>query len=112
MANTAVGALGIGNGIKTELIEYAGKTGELTKGTGNYLKFAKGVGTVATVANIGYSTIQFANNPTTGNATRLAVKGLAIGTAFIPGVGWAISLGISAADMIWGDQFYEWIDNH
>jgi len=54
---------------------------------------------------------QYLENPSAGNATRVAVQGLAIGTAFIPGVGWVISLSIGAADMIWGDEFYNWIDN-
>ncbi|CAM3242963.1 hypothetical protein [Kaistella daneshvariae] len=54
----------------------------------------------------------YLKNPTLGNGTRLAVQGFAIGTAFIPPFGWGISLGIGAADTIWGDQFYEWIDNN
>jgi len=50
-------------------------------------------------------------DPTIGNATRLAVQSVAIGVAFIPVVGWGLSIGISAADLIWGNQFYNWLDN-
>lgn len=98
-------------GAKTSLIEFAAKSGDLTKGTQNYLRAFRGVGYLAAGINAGYAGYQLYENPTAGNATRLAVQGLAIGAAFIPVVGWAISLGIGAADMIWGDQLYEWIDN-
>src|SRR5690606_38697175 len=89
----------------------AAKTTEaLGKFGSGYLKVFKGMGTAANVVNTLHAGYQFYENPTAGNATRIAVQGLAIGTAFIPGVGWVISLGIGAADMMWGDQFYEWID--
>ena len=109
--NDGLTAFGIGNSTKTGLIEYAGKTGELSKGTQNYLRAFRGVGYLGAGINAGYAGYQLYENPTAGNATRLAVQGLAIGAVFIPGVGWAISLGIGAVDMIWGDQLYEWIDN-
>jgi hypothetical protein len=40
------------------------------------------------------------------------VQGAAIGSAFIPVVGWGVSIGIGTADLIWGDDFYNWIDKH
>lgn len=43
---------------------------------------------------------------------RLALRGVAIGSAFIPVIGWGVSIGIGAADLIWGDEFYERIDKH
>lgn len=99
-------------GVKNELIDFAGKGGDLSTGTMKYLKYSKGLGYLGAGINTTSAIIQYGQNPTAGNATRIAVQGLAIGTAFIPGVGWVISLGISGAVMIWGDQFYEWIDNH
>ncbi|WP_277633341.1 RHS repeat-associated core domain-containing protein [Avrilella dinanensis] len=109
--NQDINAFGVANGVKTGLIDMAAEAGELSKGTQNYLKAFRGVGYLAAGINVGYAGYQLYENPTAGNATRLAVQGLAIGAAFIPVVGWAISLGIGAADMIWGDQLYEWIDN-
>lgn len=42
---------------------------------------------------------------------RVAVAGLAYGVTFIPYVGWALAIGIGVADYIWGDEFYDWVDN-
>jgi len=81
-----------------------GKTGA------NILKYAKNLGYLGAAAGVGVATYQLIEKPTLGNATRLAVQGAAIGVAFIPVVGWGVSLGIGAADLIWGDQFYNWID--
>jgi hypothetical protein len=83
----------------------------LGKGGAKLIGVAKGLGTAVTIVNTGYAAYQLYENPTAGNATRLAVQGIAIGSAFIPGVGWAISLSIGAADVIWGDDFYNCIDN-
>lgn len=33
-----------------------------------------------------------------------------IGAAWIPVIGWGVSIGIGVADMIWGDDFYKWVD--
>lgn len=41
---------------------------------------------------------------------KAAVNALAAGAAFIPVAGWGISLGISAADYVWGDEFYDWVE--
>jgi hypothetical protein len=77
----------------------------------NVLKYAKGLGYVGAAVGVGISAYQMIEDPTIGNATRLVVQSVAIGAAFIPVVGWGISIGISAADSIWGNQFYNWIDN-
>ncbi|HLW31589.1 MAG TPA: hypothetical protein VKX40_04955 [Aequorivita sp.] len=98
--------------VKNELLEFAGKGGDLSTGTMKYLKYSKGLGYFGAGINTALALDQYVQNPTAGNATRIAVQGLAIGTAFIPGVGLVISLGIGGADMIWGDQFYDWIDDH
>jgi hypothetical protein len=127
-------ALGIGGTPKTELIEYAVRsnyksaqtraefsklrptqqawrtTNTLGKTGAQYLKYSKGLGVVGNVVGVTSAGVQLIQNPTAGNATRLAVQGVAIGAAFIPVVGWGVSLGIGAADLIWGDDFYNWID--
>jgi hypothetical protein len=33
------------------------------------------------------------------------------GTSFIPVVGWGISLGLGIVDYVWGEQFYNYLDN-
>ena len=110
--SNGIGGLTLTMGVKNELIELAGKGGELGSGAGKYLKYSKGLGYVGAGINTALALDQYVQNPTAGNATRIAVQGLAIGTAFIPGVGLVISLGIGGADMIWGEQFYDWIDNN
>jgi hypothetical protein len=42
---------------------------------------------------------------------RTAVYGVAAGAACIPVVGWGVALGIGVADYVWGDEFYEWVEN-
>jgi RHS repeat-associated protein len=51
--NTGVGAFGFGLGAKTELIDFASKGSELSKGTANYLKFSKGLGKIVGGVGIG-----------------------------------------------------------
>ena len=45
-------------------------------------------------------------------SARLGVAAIELGTARIPYGGPFISLGITAADCIWGDQFYEWVEDN
>jgi hypothetical protein len=80
-------------------INTLGKTGAKA------LKYAKNLGYLGAAAGVGIATYQMIDNPTIGNATRLAVQGAAIGVAFIPVVGWGISIGIGAADLIWAISF-------
>ena len=44
--------------------------------------------------------------------TRAAVWGVAAGASFIPVVGWGISISIGVADAVWGDQFYNYVQNN
>ncbi len=44
--------------------------------------------------------------------TRAVVFGVAAGAAFIPVVGWGVSAGIGIADYIWGDKFYNYVENN
>jgi RHS repeat-associated protein len=125
-------AAGIGGTAKTEIIDFAvrdyaglsrqsfnqlnnySKTASEVRALGTtgakYLRYSKGLGVVGNVVGVTSAGVQLIQNPTAGNATRLAVQGGAIGAAFIPVVGWGVSLGIGAADLIWGDDFYNWID--
>jgi hypothetical protein len=89
-----------------EAAQLAGIAGQ-AKVLGATLKVA---GVAADVVSVGSDVINLAQNPTAGNATKLAVHTIAAGAAFIPVVGWGLSLGIGVADAIWGDQFYNWID--
>jgi len=50
------------------------------------------------------------NDTSLGKAIQIAIQGAAIGTAFIPGVGWAISVGLTVFDTCAGDYLYNWID--
>jgi RHS repeat-associated protein len=52
----------------------------------------------------------FVNEPSAGNGARLIIHTTATASTLIPGAGWAISMGISAADVLWGEDFYEFID--
>lgn len=52
--NKKISGFGFANGVKTEMIEQAGKVGTLTKATANYLKFFKGVGIVGSAATTAY----------------------------------------------------------
>ena len=90
--------------------EEAAQFSGLAKQAGALGKTLKGVSAIGSIVGVGSATLKLAENPTVGNATRLAVQGIAIGAAAIPIAGWGISLGIGIADAIWGDDFYKWID--
>jgi RHS repeat-associated protein len=127
-------AAGIGGTAKTELIDFAvrdyaglsrqsfnklnnySKTTSEVRALGTtgakYLRYTKGLGVLGNVVGVTSAGIQLIENPTAGNATRLSVQGAAIGVAFIPVIGWGVSIGIGVADLIWGEDFYNWIDKH
>lgn len=103
-------------GMEAGLVEAAmtkgiGAADDLGKVAKTATGIVKGVGVAATVINAAVATAQLINNPTAGNATKLAVQGAAIAAAtFIPVAGWGIAIGIGIADVIWGDDFYNMID--
>jgi hypothetical protein len=74
------------------------------KGAGKLLGFA---GTAITLYQ---SVDEFRNGRNVAGGARLAVAGVATAAAFIPGVGWGITLGIGLADAIWGDDFYNYLE--
>lgn len=47
----------------------------------------------------------------TAATARVSIVALAYGATCIPYIGWALAIGIGVADYIWGDEFYDWIDN-
>ena len=71
---------------------------------------SKATGVIGSVITTIPTAMEVADNPTKGNITKLIVQGVVIGTAFIPVVGWGISLGVSAADYFFGDKIYNKID--
>ncbi len=96
-----------------QLSDFAKSSRELQalgKAGTKYLRYSKGLGTLGNVVGIGSAIAQYSNKPTNGNAVRIGVQAAAIGTAAIPIVGWGVSLGISTADLIWGDQLYNYLD--
>lgn len=99
--NTGIGAFGVGNGVKTGLIEYAGKTTELSKGTTNYLKFFKGAGVAGGMVS---STISISNayNYYNNGGENSAVLIKTTLDVIMTGVGFLgpIGLGVSTAYFI------------
>jgi hypothetical protein len=102
-------------GTETALVDAAlskgiGAAEDLGKAAKTAGAITKGIGGAATAIGIITAGVQLINEPTAGNATRLAVQGIGVAASFIPVAGWAVSLGIGIADIIWGDDFYNWID--
>jgi len=111
--NQGVGAFGVANGVKTGLIDFAGKNGGLTKATANYLKVFKGagaVGGVATIAITGYDIYE------KGYATGRDIADIGFATAGVVGifivsnpVGWIIG----GASLTWaaGTLIYDYYND-
>ena len=82
--------------------------------TSKVLNVTRVAGKVCFVAGVVTTGISVFDDIDNGNyysaGTRTAVYGVAAGAAFIPVVGWGVSIGIGVADTIWGDQFYEWVE--
>jgi hypothetical protein len=80
------------------------------------MKLAKPLTRGIAVVNIATIGIAVANDIDNGNymsaTTRAAVFGVATGAAFIPVVGWGVSLSIGIADAIWGDDFYNYVEKN
>ncbi|MEO9484861.1 MAG: DUF6443 domain-containing protein [Ekhidna sp.] len=78
-------------------------------------RLLKGAGKAIGALNIGITGYQVYNDFSNGNyyggGARMAVAGVAAGAAFIPVVGWGVAIGIGVADAIWGDRFYNYIEN-
>ena len=106
----AAGAFALSLGIKNELIDFAGKGGDLGSGTAKYMKYSKGLGTLGGVITTSYSaslTYQQFQNGGVNNILRhrdfvdtgVGAIGLGAGTLAAFGiisnpVGWAIGAGV------------------
>jgi RHS repeat-associated protein len=82
------------------------KEAKIAKGFYKAGKFASGVGVVAGIANVVNSSIRAADDGriSFGEGLRICIQlGATISSGF-PGIGTAISLGISTIDLFWGDS--------
>lgn len=110
-ASTAANVVGIeAGGVNAALKKGIGAAEDLGKAAGTAGKVLQGVGIATAGVGITTALIKEVRNPTKGNAARLAVQTVGAGAAFIPVVGWGVSLGIGVADLVWGDKFYNWLD--
>jgi RHS repeat-associated protein len=81
-------------------------------GIGKVAKIGGKVFLVAGIATTGYQVSNDINNGKYYSASaRTAVFAVALGSTAIPVVGWGVALGIGVADMVWGDDFYNYIEN-
>ncbi|SEL98264.1 RHS repeat-associated core domain-containing protein [Parapedobacter koreensis] len=80
-----------------------------------YLRGVKIVGRGVTGANVVITALQTGGDIVDGRyyaaGARLTVSGIAAGAAFIPVVGWGVSIGIGVADAVWGDEFYNYVED-
>jgi hypothetical protein len=60
--------------------------------------FMKGVGLAGTVVGGVSAGYQFITKPSIGNGIRVGVQAITIGSAWIPFVGWGVSLTLGIAD--------------
>jgi hypothetical protein len=103
-------------GLEAGLVDLAAKKGiNAVEDLGTLAKPASKVlgvlGAATSAINMGTATVEFAQNPSYGSGTKVAVQGFAAAAPLVfPGAGLAISIGISIADMIFGEQFYRKID--
>jgi hypothetical protein len=78
-------------------------------------KYLKGAGRALGAANIAITGYQVISDVSDGRyysgGARTGVALIAAGAAFIPVVGWGVTIGIGVADAIWGDQFYNYVEN-
>jgi RHS repeat-associated protein len=83
---------------------------------GGITKGLKVAGQAAVVADVAITFVQAGIDVSDGKfgsaGARVAVLGLATGASFIPVVGWGVAIGIGVADVVWGDQFYGWVESN
>jgi len=71
----------------------------------------KGIAEVNIAATRIAATKDYVNGRYKSGTARIAVWGFAAGISIVPGVGWGIALGIGVADAIWGERFYNYVEN-
>jgi hypothetical protein len=83
--------------------------------TAKVLNYARVGGKVLGVAGVVSTGVQVYGDWDKGKyysaGTRAAVFGVGAGAALIPVVGWGVVAGIGVADYVWGDQFYNFVEN-
>lgn len=79
------------------------------------MKLAKPLTRGIAAVNVVATGVAIADDWSHGRRTSAAARGtvalVAAGAAFIPVVGWGVSIGIGVADAIWGADFYNWLEN-
>jgi RHS repeat-associated protein len=109
-AGTASNVLGIEAGAVELAVEKTMLPTGLDKQAQKVFNGVKGVGAATAVVGMASAGVELYQNPTTGNATKLAVQTIAAAVNFIPVIGTGLSLAISIADLIWGEKLYNYID--
>ncbi len=94
---------------------YSGVTNSM-KNSLSTAKVVKATGRTLGVLSAGVTLYQagsdFKDGRYKSGSARLAVGAFATGAAIlIPGIGWGVAIGIGVADAIWGDDFYNMLEN-
>jgi hypothetical protein len=78
----------------------------------NYLRISgKFIGITGNVISISNAIKNVEENPNTKTVTSLITKTAIIGLGFIPVYGWAIAIVAGVADGLYGDTFYDYVDD-
>lgn len=77
----------------------------------NYLRIGgKILGTAGTVITLGKAIKDVGSDANVKTVSSLITKSAIVGLAFIPVYGWAIALTAGIAEGLYGDEFYDWIN--
>ena len=69
------------------------------------------IGITGNVISISNAIKNVEENPNTKTVTSLITKTAIIGLGFIPVYGWAIAIVAGVADGLYGDTFYDYVDD-
>ena len=96
-------------------VKVAKETEALGKSGVRYLNFAKSLGKASIITNAGITIYQANEDYNKGKyislAMRIAVFGITEGATFVPFVGPALSVSIGLLDAIYGEEFYNYMEN-
>lgn len=77
----------------------------------NYLRIGgKILGTAGTVITLGKAIKDVGSDANVKTVSSLITKSAIVGLAFIPVYGWAVALTAGIAEGLYGDEFYDWIN--
>lgn len=68
------------------------------------------LGTAGTVITLGKAIKDVGSDANVKTVSSLITKSAIVGLAFIPVYGWAIALTAGIAEGLYGDEFYDWIN--